>query len=141
MLIVNYKLLKSKHCYLFQKHSSLHEKLEIVMQQILGQPWLSFVWETSMSKRESSEIRFCNFDSNLHMVGGFSLMGQGIRRSSALAKHCLVLSLSLPIKIPPLVECPTKFLSPSTKYQFPRFNVIKTAYLTFYLLSLLLYHF
>ena len=70
---------------------------------------------------------FCNFGPNWDQIGGFSLLGWRIRRSPALAKDLLILSstarknqlLSL------LVDSPNKFLSFSTKYQFPCFNPIK----------------
>ena len=41
--------------------------------------------------RESSEIKFCKFDPNWDQIGGFSLLGQGIKRCPALIKNLLVL--------------------------------------------------
>ena len=67
-------------------------------------------------------IRFSNFGSNCEITGGFSLMGQGIGKSPALAKNLLIHSLP-PRKIPQLVDSPTKFLSPSTKSLNTKFHV------------------
>ena len=90
--------------------------------------------------RESSDLRFCNFGPNWDQIARFSVLGHGIRRSPALAKNLLILSPTtrkppLPSS-PPLssfafVDSPTKFFSPSTKYQFPCFNPGKTLFLVF----------
>ena len=92
------------------------------------------------SYRESWDIRFCSFGPNWDQTAEISLLGQGIRRSLALAKYLLILSPTIRKNLP-FVDTPTKCLSPSTKYQFPCFNPVKTSFLAFYPLSLLLYHF
>ena len=89
--------------------------------------------------RESWDIRFCNFGQNWDQIAEFSLLEQGIRRSTALAKYLLILSLTTR-KNPPFVDYPTKSFPPSTKYQFPCFNPVKT-FFAFQPLSLLLDHF
>ena len=66
-------------------------------------------------------------------------MGQGLRRSLALAKYLFILSRTTRKNFP-FVDSFTKYLSPSTKYQFPYFNPIKTSFLAFQPLSLLLNH-
>ena len=61
----------------------------------------------------------------LILIQSGTLLGQGIRRSPPMAKN-----LPPTRKIYPL-DSPTKFLSPSTKYQLPRFNPPKTSFLAF----------
>ena len=90
--------------------------------------------------RESWDTRFCKFGPNWDQIAEFSLLEQRIKRSPALAKYFFILSPTTR-KNPPFVDSPTKCLSPSTKYQFPCFNPVKTSFLAFELLSLLLYHF
>ena len=68
-------------------------------------------------------IRFSNFGSNCEITGGFSLMGQGIGKSPALAKNLLIYSLP-PRKISQLIDSTTKFLSPSTKSLNTKFHVL-----------------
>ena len=72
---------------------------------------------------ESSYVRFCNFGPDWDQIAGFSLLRQGIGKSSALAKNFLPLS-HYQEKLPLLVGSPYKCLSPSTKYQFPCFKPI-----------------
>ena len=68
-------------------------------------------------------IRFSNFGPSWDNIGGFSVMGQGIGRSPALAK---IFSFCSPPsrKIPQLVDPPTKFLAYSTKSQNTKFHVL-----------------
>ena len=44
------------------------------------------------SYRESEYVRFFGFGLNWEQIAGFSLLGQRIRRSPALAKNVLILS-------------------------------------------------
>ena len=80
--------------------------------------------------RESWDIRSCSFGPNWNQIAGFSLLGQGIRKSPALAKYLLILSPTTR-KNPPFVDSPTKCLSPSTKRQFPCFNPVKKIIFSF----------
>ena len=58
------------------------------------------------------------------------LLGQGIRWSPALAKNLLTFSLTTR-KNSPLCRLPTNFYPPSTIYQFPWCNPVKTLFLAF----------
>ena len=87
--------------------------------------------------------RFSNFSPNWGNIGGFSLMVQGIGRSPALAKN-LFIFFPTTKKNPPISRLFHQIFIPLqqfTKYQIPCFNQIKSAFLSFQLLSLLLYHF
>ena len=78
-------------------------------------------------------ITFSNFGSNWDNIGGFSLMGQGIGRSPALAKNLLTL-FSTTKKNPPISRFYHQIFIPLhqiTKYQILCFNQIKTAFLSF----------
>ena len=50
--------------------------------------------------RESEHAKFCNFGLNWDQIAGFSLLGQRIRRSPALAKNLLILSHNIRKKLP-----------------------------------------
>ena len=76
---------------------------------------------------QNHDIRFCNFTANWDQIAEFSLLEQGIRMSPALVKYLLILSPTTR-KNPSFVYCPTKCLPPSTKYQFPCFNPVKTLF-------------
>ena len=88
------------------------------------------MFELKNPYREPRDIRSCNFGPNWDQIARFSLMGQGLRRSLALVKCLFILSRTTR-KNPPFVDSFTKYLYPSTKYQFPCFNPIKTSFLDF----------
>ena len=75
-------------------------------------------------------MRFCNFGPDWDQIAEVSLLGKRIRRNPALAKYLLMLPPTTR-KDPPFVDCPTKYVSPSFKYQFVCFNPVKTSFLAF----------
>ena len=75
--------------------------------------------------RESWDKRFCNFGQHWDQIAEFSLLGQGIRGNTVIAKYLVILSPTTRNN-PPFVDSPTKYLSLSIKYQLPCFNPVKT---------------
>ena len=70
---------------------------------------------------DNRDVRFCNLGPNWDQNARFSLLSKRYRK---------ICSFSLPPhgKIPSFVESPTKFLSPSTKYQIPCFYLFSCSH-------------
>ena len=116
------KIIKVDHkiqgCIIFGQIGQRHflgGKLIIVTFVNLLCPILLKCLNLKYPYRESWDIRFSNSGQSWNQITEFSLLGQGIRRSTGLAKHLLILSPTTR-KNPPFIYSPFKCLSPSTKY-------------------------